>query len=235
MESFMRFRLSISLNTRGSHWRSHGIGSDPVFLKIPEKEGIKMRIENIREYTDNEKILGMAENCLKQIDESGSPESKYELAILLEELHNKNLNEDIFELFKGAAEDDANSGALLKLSKYYHAGRGCQRNIARSFAYCYEAARLGDLDAETYLAQIFRDDWRELALYWAEHAGNRNDPQALMIAGDLLDRLGATRKNGQKYYDGATRCYEKAASLGVAGAKNKVTVLGKLLRVLRFS
>ena len=40
---------------------------------------------------------------------------------------------------------------------------------------------------------------------------------------------------GQKYYDGATRCYEKAASLGVAGAKNKVTVLEKLLRVLRFS
>ena len=206
-----------------------------MFLESPKKEGIEMKIENIRKYTDDEKILGMAENCLRQIDEGGSPESKYELAILLEELHNKNLNEDIFELFKGAAEDGANSAALLKLSKYYHAGRGCQRNIAKSFAYCYEAARLGDLDAETYLAQIFRDDWRGLSLYWAEHAGNRNDPQALMIAGGLLDRLGATRKNGQKYYDGATRCYEKAASLGVAGAKNKVTVLGKLLRVLRFS
>lgn len=193
-----------------------------------------MTIEEFRRYSDDEEMIERVEECLKQIDEGGSCEGKYELAVLLESIHNKNLDEEVFELYKDVAEGSMNPAALLSLAVLYHKGKGCKRDIAKSFACCYEAVKMGNLEAETYLAQIFRDDSKELALYWAEHAGNQNDPQALMIAADLLDRLGATRRNGQKYYDAATEYYRKAASLGIAGAKGKATLLGKLKRALRW-
>lgn len=192
-----------------------------------------MTIEEIKRYTDDEEVLETAEGCLRQIDESRSCKGKYDLAVLLERIHNKNLDEEVFELYKGAVEGGENSDALLSLAKLYNRGKGCKRDIAKCFACCYEAVRMGNLDAESYLAQIFRDDSKELALYWAEHAANQNHPQALMDAGNMLDRLGASRRNGQKYYDAATRYYQKAASLGVADAKGKITLLGKLWRELR--
>ena len=193
-----------------------------------------MTIEKIRRYTDDEEVIERVDRCLKQINESGLRESKYELAVLIEGIHNKNLDEEVFELYKDVAEGSKNPAALLSLAVLYDKGKGCKRDIAKSFAACYEAVKMGNLDAETYLAQIFRDDSKELALYWAEHAGNQNDPHALMIAGDLLDRLGATHRSPQKYYDAATRYYQKAASMGITGAQGKITLLGKMKRVLRW-
>ena len=189
-----------------------------------------MTIEEIKRYTDEGEVIEMVEECLK----SGSCESKHELATLLERIHNKNLDEEVFKLYKEASEGSMNPAALLNLAVLYDKGKGCKRDIAKSFACCYEAVKMGNLDAEVYLAQIFRDDSNELALYWAEHAGNQNNPQALMIAGDLMDRLATKRRNAQKYHDAATRYYQKAASLGIADAKGKTTLLGKVRRALRW-
>lgn len=41
-------------------------------------------------------------------------------------------------------------------------------------------------------------------------------------------------KSRQKYYDASTRYYEEAASLGIADAKGKTTLLGKVRRALRW-
>lgn len=193
-----------------------------------------MTTEEIKRYTDDDEVIEMVEECLKQIDESGSCESKYELAALLERIHNKNLDEEVFKLYKEASEGSMNPAALLNLAVLYDKGKGCKRDIAKSFACCYEAVKMGNLDAEVYLAQIFKDDSNELALYWAEHAGNQNNPQALMIAGDLLYRLATKRRNAQKYHDAATRYYQKAASLGIPDAKGENRLLEKVKRVLRW-
>jgi len=196
--------------------------------------GEHMTINEIMRYTDDVELLERAENLLRQIEENGSGESKQALALLLEGLHNKNLEEEVFELYKGAAEDGTNPDALLKLATLYSTGKGCRKDTAKCFACCYEAVNIGSLDAESYLARLFRDHSMELALYWAEHAANQDHPQGLMDAGSLLDRLGASRRNGQKYFDAATGYYRKAASLGVSSAKSKTTLLGKLKRVLRW-
>ena len=58
---------------------------------------------------------------------------------------------------------------------------------------------------------------------------------------DLFSRLMLSRMTSiesylveEKYYDASTRYYEKAASLGIADAKGKTTLLGKVRRALRW-
>ncbi len=194
-----------------------------------------MTIEEIRKYTNDEELIVTAQECLRQIGETGSWEGKYKLAVLLEGL-NRNLDEDIFMLYKDAAENGVNNAsALLGLARLYKSGKGCKRDISKAFSFCFAAAEMGNTDAEFYLAKIFRDNSQELALYWAEHAANQNNLQAVMLAGDLLDHFAARHRNGQKYYDAATQYYKKGADLGISGAKGKTTVIGKLLRVLRIA
>ena len=46
---------------------------------------------------------------------------------------------------------------------------------------------------------------------------------------------GVQRRKGTKNYDTATEYYEKAAALGAPGAGKKITALGKLIRIVKYS
>ena len=91
-----------------------------------------MTIDEIKRYTDDEELLKKAEGYLKEIEEDGSCEGKYSLALLLQELNNKNLEEEVFDLFKEAAEDGTDADALLQLAILYEVGKGCKKDIVKS-------------------------------------------------------------------------------------------------------
>ena len=73
-----------------------------------------MTIEEFRRYSDDEEMIERVEEYLKQVDEGGSCEGKYELAVLLESIHNKNLDEEVFELYKDVAESSLSGNCRCK-------------------------------------------------------------------------------------------------------------------------
>lgn len=196
----------------------------------------RMRFEEMKRYLTDDKQLEQVEEYIQAIEENGDHESMYKLAQMLESVHNKNLDEAVFELYKGASEGGRNSEAMFWLSKCFKTGKGCERSIVKSFSYCYEAVRLGNPEAEYYLSKLFKNHGKELALYWAEHAANQGHAQAAFDTAQMYDSCtGVQRRKGTKNYDTATEYYEKAAALGAPGAGKKITALGKFIRIVKYS
>ena len=185
--------------------------------------------------TDGEQ-LAVAKKLIDAIEKENDRESMFELAKILEGLNNKNLYEQVFILYKNAADEGTNSNASLCVAKLYKRGKGCCRSIEKSFLYCTDAVKMGDVEAEYFLGLLLKKHGKELALYWLEHAANQNHPQAAAETAEMYDRgFGISGKDRNKKNKTATKYYEKASELGVPGVSNKITAWGKLVRTLKFS
>ena len=150
-----------------------------------------------------------AESLLDRIEQERNYAGMVELAGILEELHNDNLEEEICALYTEAADEGKVPEAMVRLALIYRDKRISKNSAEKSFRYAYEAAHLGNTEAEFVLAETFQACHNTLALY------------------ELYDEM--------KKHELAETFYRKALELGDESAAKKVTWLGKLFRILKYS
>ena len=150
-------------------------------------------------YIQNEEQLRRAESLLDRIEQERNYAGMVELAGILEELHNDNLEEEICALYTEAADEGKVPEAMVRLALIYRDKRISKNSAEKSFRYAYEAAHLGNTEAEYVLAELFQGC------------------------------------HEMKKHELAETFYRKALELGDESAAKKVTWLGKLIRILKYS
>ena len=107
-------------------------------------------------YIQNEEQLRRAESLLDRIEQERNYAGMVELAGILEELHNDNLEEEICALYTEAADEGKVPEAMVRLALIYRDKRISKNSAEKSFRYAYEAAHLGNTEAEYVLAELFQ-------------------------------------------------------------------------------
>ena len=188
---------------------------------------VHMNKTDLAIYIQNEEQLRRAESLLDRIEQERNYTGMVELAGILEELHNDNLEEEICALYTEAADEGKVPEAMVRLALIYRDKRISKNSAEKSFRYAYEAARLGNTEAEYVLAELFQGCHNTLALYWMKHAANKGHVEAARGVAELYDEM--------KKHELAETFYRKALELGDESAAKKVTWLGKLFRILKYS
>ena len=190
----------------------------------------------LKKYIQDKEQLLEAESLIGHIEQENSYESMAALAKILEAQDNDNLKEDIINLYKEAADKGKIEDAMLRLAKLYKDGKDYKLGIVKSFRYAYEAALLGNKEAEYILGRLFRYHHSVLALYWMKHAGNEGHAQAAMETAKMYDSgYGVSALDSPFKQDIADEYYQKAAELGNADAAKKITKMGKIIRRIKYN
>ena len=164
-------------------------------------------------YIQNEEQLRRAESLLDRIEQERNYAGMVELAGILEELHNDNLEEEICALYTKAADEGKVPEAMVRLALIYRDKRISKNSAEKS--------------SEYVLAELFQGCHNTLALYWMKHAANKGHVEAARGVAELYDEM--------KKHELAETFYRKALELGDESAAKKVTWLGKLFRILKYS